>query len=275
MRWSEFEQSTRAYQSVQKAIAAEHRRADEQRMQEYKAEKQEQLQAELARVKGVLEKFHAGDILETIRDEVWKEGQVEEFEGNWDRTNPRRGVRLLSDKYPVVELKGQGRKLAAVLGEERTSLEVYVTPDYQHRPTEVHANGWNVFDVKDASKLSIEDAVRQQGLERGLWTTAVMAHHRVTPHSFLGVHPDKEGSIDMFNDAILRQVDQIQQNESFPTQIRAWGERIVSKLPSSLRSTGIVTPQELRDWAHNIQGSSIIYRATDKVASRFGLGLKV
>lgn len=264
MRWIEFEQGTRTYQATQEAKAAEYAAADALRRQQYEAEQALKHQTELERVRGILEKFHAGDILEAIRDDVWQEGQVEEFEGNWDGHNPRRGLRLVSNPYPTVELKGYGRKLAAVLEEERTVMEAYVTPDYQHRPTELHADGRNAYNVKDAGQLSINDAIRQQGLERGLWATVVMGRHRLTVPS-AAVHPDKEGSADKFNDAILRQIDQREQNDSFPAGIRVWGEGIVSSLPSSLRSEGVVKPQELRDWAHAIQGSSVIFRAADRI----------
>ena len=163
MRWKEFEQSIRAYQSQQQARAEELRLVDEERRQQYSAEQARQHQAELDRIKSILEQFHAGDILEVMKDEVWKEGQVEEFEGNWDGHNPRRGLRLVSNPYPVVALIGEGGKLAAVLEEGRTSFEVYVTPDYQHRPTEIHVSDNRVFNVEDGSQVLVAQAVREHG----------------------------------------------------------------------------------------------------------------
>lgn len=271
MRWAEFEKSTRAYQSQQQARIEGLRLAHKQRIQQDASEQDRQHQAELDRVKSILEQFRAGDILEAMRDEVWKEGQVEIFEC-WDSRNPIRGLRLVSDPYPVVALMGEGGKLAAVLEEGRASFEVYVTPDYQHRPTEIHVSDQRVFNIANRSQVSVAQSVRESGLERGLRIAAVLYNR---PLQSAVLHPNEESAVDRFNDTILSHVDYRREYGSFPGSIRVWADAIIGELPSSLKEMGLVTPHELRSWAHEIQGSTIIYRAIDRLGTRVGLGLRV
>lgn len=195
---------------------------------------------------GCTKDIETGEILEVMRDEVWGEGQVEEFEGNWDGHNPRRGLRLISNPYPVVVLRGEGGRLAAALEESRTSFEVYVTPDYQHRPTEIHVGDNKVFNVEDGSKVSVAQAVRDHGLVRGLRRAALLDSRSACMLS-PGIHPTREAALDRFNDIILAHVDHRRQYGSLPGRIRNWAEAIVDELPSSLRDTGVVTPHQLRN----------------------------
>ncbi len=275
MGWAEFEQSTRDYRNRKTAeTAARSAIANENFRLEQKAKAQRWAEEENARINGILEKAGAQDTLQLIRDELWHEGQVEEFTQVLDKTVG--GLRLVSEPYPSIKFKGNEENLVAHLAQERATIEAYVTPDVHagfSGTSKLFIDSNNMYVVNDGRfRPSLEDQVKKYGLETGL--RGITHNRRI--RSRVELDPKSEDLEKEFNIGILSVIDILQQNNSFPGQIREWKNGIVDNLPRSLKLTGMATSDELRDWAHNIRGSSKIYRVSDRISRTVGLGgLKV
>lgn len=272
MRWQEIKESAEQYKQDQAEEARLQRAAEAERTLRSEQDRVAKENATQSEAEERLAKFNVREVLEAIRDDVWKEGEVTSYRKGLDTSDPTRGLQLLSEPYQVVSLSGTGRDLSARLVQQRAALVVYSFKDRSGPGGSLGAYGHYVYNVEDGRKEGVVEKIEELGLEEGLKKAAVLKSREVHYNSS-GISLDS--SQGAFDNLITGHVAHRQRYRSNPAQVREWTNSIIGELPAQLRENAIISSGELREWGHQVRGSSGLYRVTDRAFGKIGIGLKV
>jgi hypothetical protein len=239
-------------------------------------------QEHLQQIEDILKRFRAREVLEMVRDEVWKEGYISESAYNNGRLDLHpygysvsKTLSLISDPFPEVILDSQEGNSKAFLSEETTSFCLTARLECPYRnigsTCTVLIEDHNLFHLDSSSQDAVKQGIRSLGLLRG-WKKAVSAK-RINDRTTKIIVSEGQEEEEKFLAFVLAQLDMRKKDKSSPVDIRIWANGLVDELPVLLRETRRLTLGELREWVHEIKGSNVIYRSADLLLNKVNIRL--
>lgn len=262
MNWQEVQGRARVFEEEQERKVALEQALKERETIQWERGKAQKAQQELVGARKLLEVLQVREVLEAIRDEVWKEGEVREVER--PRFPLEFGLELVSNPYPVLSISIRGRnepEVSFTLG--KTSLEVTVLASGDKTRTVTH-NKEGILRIKDQNLVDtvnthpLPDEVKRVGLRRALVGIRDPFRQRIESEALVVINTDDlEGARNSLSATFLRHTDNRMRYGSLPADIRDWSESLIAQFPPTLRTAGCVGGRELREWGHRVRGTPL------------------
>lgn len=218
-------------------------------------------------VEFVLDRMKARAVLLAVRDEVWREGEIVDIEGEklfglHNTSSYRAGISLVSDSFPLIMVEGSrdDRSLTLRRDEDRLRLDVIVTLSGENegitRNTRVSVQDKQSCLITKSEAPNLEELIRREGLD-GLYAIQQRRNKR---NQFEGLDrsfdPSKPDAYQAFCYSVRKSVDARRGNGSLPGQLRSWSKGLIEQFPSMLKEEGFMDYPPLRALEHRIRGSN-------------------
>ncbi len=271
MNWSEIEKAAAEFK-IKEQKQSELYQPQLLTREELRAEALKHEIEEMKGAKETMEKFHAREVLQSVRDEIWGEGKIFPVVGNHVITDDGAGLMtenfagdyglmLVSEPFPVITESwrnfGNKGKRELFLREERSFLSVGVDLE--------DMDLWVSYEhIYDSPKVDSGDELRrkikQDGYREGLKNIARSKLFNVA--DFMS-HDEEFGK---FSSIFATIVNKGIKGRSLPSQLREWGNEMVSCLPSTFKYNNHLSKTEIMEWGHAIAGTPLPARLIDRLS---------